>query len=159
MAELLVRNKPHWMDSLTQAEVDALPSGAYDSYLSRCQPGDIVVVRPDGWQWGGEECLPNFVVVKLAGVSEADAKIYESPITEELPPDASGRPPRQKMIRFREYTMPAAVGITPPGRPGDAGNEDLFVEESPSVLSLDPADLSTVLIQKTGDPSEVTPPA
>lgn len=31
--------------------------------------GDIVVVRPDGWQWGRNECLPDFIVVKVPGLA------------------------------------------------------------------------------------------
>jgi hypothetical protein len=45
-----------------------------NGYDSRTQVGDVIVVRPDGWEWGTRECLPEYVVIKLPGVSEEDAK-------------------------------------------------------------------------------------
>lgn len=38
--------------------------------------GDIVVVMPDGHEWGGEERLPKFVVVKIPGVDAERARKY-----------------------------------------------------------------------------------
>jgi hypothetical protein len=83
MAELLVKAKKHWMDDFTQAQIDELSAGQKESFLARSQIGDIVVVRPDGWEWGREECLPNFVVIKLPGVSIEEAKVYEQNLTGE----------------------------------------------------------------------------
>lgn len=38
--------------------------------------GDFVVVMPDGHEWGKEERLPKFVVVKIPGLSVETAKKY-----------------------------------------------------------------------------------
>jgi hypothetical protein len=77
MAELLVKAKAHWMDSFPQATIDAMTPAERRGFESRSRIGDIIVVRPDGWVWGSEECLPNFVVVKVPGVSVEDVKHYE----------------------------------------------------------------------------------
>ena len=73
MAELLIHvktvNAPegcaHWMDNFTQSKIDSLSDVDKRSRNARSQLGDIVVVKPDGWVWGREECLPNYLVVKL----------------------------------------------------------------------------------------------
>lgn len=39
--------------------------------------GDIVIIRPDGWQWGNAECLPEYLVVRLPGVSAETIKQLE----------------------------------------------------------------------------------
>jgi len=104
-AELLVRAKPHWMDSFTQTEVDKLSPGDKQSYEARSQIGDIVVVRPDGWKWGKEECLPNFVVVKVPGMSEAETKQYENPLMVQNGIDERGMP-IMVMLRHRKYALP-----------------------------------------------------
>ena len=47
---------------------------------NRCyMRGDIVVVMPDGHEWGKEERLPKFVVVKIAGMPVETAKKYIEP--------------------------------------------------------------------------------
>ena len=99
MAELLVRAKKHWMDDLTQKEVDALPENRKASHEARCQIGDVVVVRPDGWPWGKCECLPDFVVVKIPGMSVDEAKKYEEKLTETVGEEI-------KTIRYRKYSLP-----------------------------------------------------
>lgn len=38
--------------------------------------GDVVVVFPDGHEWGKEERLPKFMVVKIPGLPVKDAKKY-----------------------------------------------------------------------------------
>jgi hypothetical protein len=77
MAELLIRAKKHWMDDLKQEEIDKMTKEQKQSYDARSQIGDIIVVRPDGWNWGKEECLPNFVVVKVPQMTDEEAKKYE----------------------------------------------------------------------------------
>ncbi len=76
-AELLVRAKPHWKDSWSQQYVNSLSAAEKEQYDTRTQREDIIVVRPDGWVWGSEECLPNFVVIKIPGMSYETAKQYE----------------------------------------------------------------------------------
>lgn len=54
MAEFLIYNKDHWMDSLNQEEYDKListPQGQA-KYLARYRKGDIVEVREDSFYTG-----------------------------------------------------------------------------------------------------------
>lgn len=80
MAELLVRAQAHYMDRLTQEDIDKMSESEKRSYEARSQIGDIIVVRPDGWAWGRCECLPDFLVVKLPNVKVEDVKHYEDPL-------------------------------------------------------------------------------
>jgi len=110
-AELLVKASGHWMDELTQSEVDKMTPDARQSYDARSQKGDIVVVRPDGWKWGKEECLPNYIVVKVPEMTEAEAKKYEEPLTEEVVKTVTidGKDVEQTeqvMVRFRKIALP-----------------------------------------------------
>lgn len=80
-AELLVKAKSHWLDELSQAEINTLIADnkiTLESYNSRTQIGDIIVVRPDGWEWGREETLPIFVLVKIPDMPIEEAKQYEA---------------------------------------------------------------------------------
>jgi hypothetical protein len=83
MAELLVRAQSHRLDKLPQEEVDKMPVGVRRSYDARSQIGDIIVVRPDGWQWGRCECLPEYVVIKIPSMSVEDAKKYEEQLNQD----------------------------------------------------------------------------
>jgi hypothetical protein len=38
--------------------------------------GHLIAVRPDGWQWGSGEGLPNFVFVKIPGISVDTVRKY-----------------------------------------------------------------------------------
>jgi hypothetical protein len=64
--------------------------------------GDIIVVRPDGWTWGDRECLPEYVVVKLPGVTEEYAKKYEEPLIEKTDAD------KTEVVRNRKFSIPSA---------------------------------------------------
>lgn len=86
MAELLVKAKPHWQDSIKQAEINKMSEGERASYNARSQIGDIIVVRPDGWPWGKCECLPDFVIIKLPNVKAEDIKHYEQPLMDTTDP-------------------------------------------------------------------------
>ena len=77
MAELLCRAKSHWQDGWDNAKIASLTLDELRSHNARTQIGDIIVVRPDGWEWGGEECLPNFRVRKYPGVPVEDMKHLE----------------------------------------------------------------------------------
>jgi hypothetical protein len=74
--ELLINAKNHWMDNLRSEEIAKLSNEQLAMYKARSQKGDVIVVKGDGWGWGREECLPNYVVVKLPGMP-ADYKLTE----------------------------------------------------------------------------------
>lgn len=102
--ELLVRAKPHWMDSLTQKDVDVMSTEQKQSYESRSQIGDVVVVRPDGWLWGNEECLPNFIIVKVPDMPYEEAKKYEESLNEQFIDDKGET--QSRMLKVRKYQIP-----------------------------------------------------
>ena len=101
MAELLIKAKPHWMDDLKQEDIDKMTKEQKLSYDARSQLGDIVVVRPDGWNWGREECLPNFIIVKVPQMTETEAKKYEESLMslDEKP----------VLLKHRKYTIDKTV--------------------------------------------------
>lgn len=67
MAEFLVKAV-----SATHSDPEKDARGCY-------KRGDIVVSMPDGHEWGREETLPTFVVVKVPGIDhERAAKYLES---------------------------------------------------------------------------------
>jgi len=103
MAELLVRAKSHWMDSFTQAQIDSLDESKKASRNARTQIGDIICVRPDGWTWGKEECLPTFIVARLPQYSVEDAKHFEEVLMDNTDPE------HPFMLKRRKYRVPPNI--------------------------------------------------
>ena len=70
--ELLIYNKEHWMDSLTQEEIteqSKTNEHFMEKYNSRYQRGDIVEVREDGY-WDQRGFNKNaFAVVRVEGIN------------------------------------------------------------------------------------------
>ena len=84
--ELLIFNKPHYMDSLTLEEIAKIPAAKYNA---RYQRGDVVERRLDGF-WNKRGCgKESFSVVKVPGVEVTyditkpleDLKDPENPVT------------------------------------------------------------------------------
>jgi len=142
MAELLVRAKKHWMDDLTQKEVDAMKDKS--AYESRCQIGDVVVVKPDGWKWGKCECLPDFIVIKIPGMTEAEAKKYEEALTKEVDGKEEGMKEIQ-IVRFRKHALPKA-------------DIDSAVTAKTESVELSKTTLTSKVITKSGLSSEFASP-
>ena len=83
MAEFLVYNQEHWMDKLTQQEIDeheTKQDGFQAKYDRRYQKGDIVEIRPDGKGMVGLE-PESFALVSIPGMSVAEAEQYAKPYT------------------------------------------------------------------------------
>jgi hypothetical protein len=78
MAEFLVRARNHWLDAVPQDQIATFSQGQLDAYNARFAKGDIILVRPDGWTWGKEECLPNFIVIKVPNIVIEDVRHLES---------------------------------------------------------------------------------
>lgn len=66
--------------------------------------GDPVVVMPDGHQWGTEERLPKFVVVRITGLSVDQARKYVLPDL-----DLSGSIRRKRLYRLLVDDVPNAI--------------------------------------------------
>jgi len=103
MAELLVRAKPHWQDEWDATKVASLTLQELRSYNARSQIGDIIVVRPDGWLWGREECLPNYVVIKIPDLKIEDAKKYEESLQDTTDKEKS------ILLKVRKYQIPKTI--------------------------------------------------
>jgi hypothetical protein len=82
MAELLVMAKKHWLDDVPMAEVLKFDHAQSEGYNARSGIGDVIVAKPDGWPWGREECLPNYIVIKLPGVKVEDVEYLTRPLYE-----------------------------------------------------------------------------
>jgi len=91
MAEFLVMAK-----SNTHSDPNKDQTGCY-------KRGDIVVVKPDGHEWGKLEGLPNFVVIKVPGLNHEVATKYLDPEIDPL--DNFKRTSRRK-YRIRVDDIP-----------------------------------------------------
>jgi hypothetical protein len=104
MAELLVRAKSHYLDKLSPEEVAKMTKEQLQSYNARSQIGDVIVVRPDGWEWGRCECLPEYIVVRTKETLE-EAKKYEESLSEQTEIDGKVE---SKMLKVRKYNISLA---------------------------------------------------
>lgn len=100
MAELLVKAKKHWMDDLTFADLKELEPDQVNDYHARTQIGDVIVIKPDGWKWGKEECLPNFLIVKMPGVDVKEVEYLISSLFDVSVPD------KPRLMKRRRYRIP-----------------------------------------------------
>lgn len=83
MAEMYVYKGSHWMDALTQEQIDvfvAKNKHFMDRYNARWRPGDVVQVMKDGefWDtekndWRFENHNPKLMFVKLDSINYEDA--------------------------------------------------------------------------------------
>ncbi len=80
MAEFLIYNKDHWMDSLSTAEIiERVKDNEHfqAKYNARYQRGDIVEVQPDGhWTNRGTWSEHAFVLVVIWGMSKEETQKY-----------------------------------------------------------------------------------
>ena len=111
-AELLIQAKPHWKDEFTQKQVDKMSVNDKRIYEARSQVGDVIAVRPDGWEWGKEEGLPNYIVVKVPDIKYEDAKKYEEPfINEDNPDDVYLKRKRKHRFNKNEVELAKTVSL------------------------------------------------
>ena len=102
MAELLIKAQGHWQDAWTKEQVSALTPQELQQYNARHQQGDIIVIRPDGWNWGSSECLPQFIVVQLPNVSVDTIKYMEGSLMDRTDPQ------NPIMLKCCKYQVPQA---------------------------------------------------
>lgn len=67
--------------------------------------GDIVVVMPDGHEWGREERLPKFVVVKVVGMSVDFARKYVETYETNTGLTNPVGIPIKKLVAVRKYNV------------------------------------------------------
>lgn len=96
MAEILVKA----VSSAALADLTKDQRGSY-------KRGMPVVVMPDGHPWGRREGLPNFIVVKLPGVSAERVKKYIE--AESTVVDGEVVTTRRRIWRIRFADLPAAT--------------------------------------------------
>ena len=92
------------MDDFTKDQIDKMSEGERQSFNARSQIGDIIVVRGDGWKWGKEECPPNFIVVKVPQITEAEAKVYEESLSEQYTDDKGMV--QTRLLKVRKHALP-----------------------------------------------------
>ena len=75
--EILVKAQPFWQRG------KEIPTGTLQDSIAylrdmwhQTHRGEIIVIKPDGWQWGGKEQPPSYIVVKVPGVTVAQAIKY-----------------------------------------------------------------------------------
>jgi len=74
--------------------------------------GDVVEIRPDGAEYGTDEGLPNFVVIKVTGLTFEAAKKY---MIQQYMGDVIGETPdpevvtKRRKYRVRIDDVPAAI--------------------------------------------------
>jgi len=100
MAELLVKAQEPWNNDI---DTSKMRKNELTQFNARSRKGDIIVIRPDGWKWGREECLPRFIVVKAPGLDIKDAVKFESAVYEESI-DEDGNP-KFKLLKRRKYAF------------------------------------------------------
>ena len=137
-AEFLVQAKPHWMDELNQVEVNKMQDINKQAYNRRAQVGDIISVKPNGWEWGKEEGLPNYVVVRVPDMTYKDTKQYEKRLIE-----VDGK--NKVVIRKRKYSFSSSEVET-----AKVGNLD--------AIQVNKATFESYLKTKKGDADEVSKP-
>ena len=100
MAELIVK-----AISVTHADADKDRRGCY-------KRGYPVAVYPDGTNWGAEECLPKFVIIKIPGVAVDHPTLLKYCGMEyDDTPDADGTYPvyRRRRWQIRWADLPLAA--------------------------------------------------
>lgn len=100
--ELLCKAQEPWNN---EADTSNMTIEEKESFDSRSRKGDVIVVRPDGWEWGREECLPRFIVVKITNLSYEDAKHFEESLMVSDGVDEHGNP-KTKMAKVRKWQVP-----------------------------------------------------
>jgi hypothetical protein len=147
MAELLIRAQDHWMDKLTQKDVDVMNDEQRSSYESRVQKGDIVAVYPDGVCKEDVARESPFIIVKIPEMSFEEAQIYMEPLMETVIDESSDEKETiyKKMIRFRKYSLPKT-------------DVDSVAMDASKVSSMTKISLTSKIIEKTGLSSEVSSP-
>ena len=75
--EILVKAQPFWQRS------KEIPTGTLQDTISylrdmwhQTHRGEVIVIKPNGWAWGGKERPPEYIVVKITGLSVAQAAQY-----------------------------------------------------------------------------------
>jgi len=114
--ELLVQAKQNW------ARVADIPEGTTQDTLawlrdmwSQTHRGEIVVVKPDGFNWGGMEGPPNFVIINLPGATMEQANKYVLSLVDSSVTDTPGavetlhRNVKQRRWHFKKVLIDSAL--------------------------------------------------
>ena len=109
MSEFLIKASGHWQDDYTQDQINALSPAQLADFNARVQPGDIIVVRDDGWGWEDMECPPNFIVIQCPDIALADAQQYEGALYDNTNPQ---NPILLKCFQYSVSTDVVQSGLT-----------------------------------------------
>lgn len=67
---------------------------------SASEVGDIIVVREDGSVWGKAEGLPEYLIIKLPGISVDTIKKFEQILHDDI------NKPNPKVVKRRKWNIP-----------------------------------------------------
>ena len=101
MAELLVKLKSQWMESIDPKDW-VKHQITQEKFDRRGVQGDIIVVKPDGWKWGKRECHPEYVIVKCPELSYEKAKVLESQLYKGVDED-------RELVAKRKYKINSSL--------------------------------------------------
>ena len=85
--------------------VDETHSDPVEDQRGCYKRGDIVVVMPDGHEWGKEEGLPKFVVVKIPDLAVSKARKYTDPVINGV----TGLMTRRRLRRVLVDDVPSSI--------------------------------------------------
>ncbi len=106
MAEFLIYNTTHWMDSVPEEDREKWNVKMWAKYSARYQKGDIIEVYSDGRCKEKPASNCKFVIVKVPGLPFKDAKHLTLPETESVTtPEAIYDPKKDRnIIVFNKVT-------------------------------------------------------
>lgn len=112
--ELLVQSQKFWQRS------EPIPEGTTQDTIAwlrdmwhQTHRGEIIVIKPDGWQWGKLESPPRFIVIKIPGDSVAQAMKYTQGLVDSLLFDRTipQQPDTVDVKERRWYVIESIVGL------------------------------------------------
>ncbi len=130
-AEFLIYNQNHWMDSLSEAELEERINAdphVKDEYISRLQRGDIIKVYPDGAfkHIPSKKCA--FAFVKVPGLI-VNKELQKSIVVD-------GEIKKERQYRFNlTYTKQMSVILTPLQAATALYDKSLTVKENEEITT------------------------
>lgn len=109
--ELLVKAQDFWQRD------KPIPTGTTQDTLSylrdmwhQTHRGEIIVIKPNGWVWGGKENPPSFVVIKIPTITVSQATKYTQGLIDSTLFDGTrSEQPDTVDVKERRYYIPKRV--------------------------------------------------
>ncbi len=102
--DLLVKAEANYKENALASERSRWSDEDKEKFEQRSTVGDIVAVRPTGWEWGAEERPPKYVVITITGLTYQEALYLQTPLEDESPGQIVS-----KLIKIRKYSVPPGL--------------------------------------------------